>query len=208
MNLGAMMAGGHSKGRQPHDFYPTPDEATHALLRAEHPHLAGRTVWEPACGDGAMLRVLEAWRLPCVGTDIRATGVGRQADFLQTTRLLGDAIVTNPPFRCAAEFIQHALFVLEVDYLALLLKSTFFHAANRLPLFRNHPPSVVYPLTWRIDFLGLGRPTMEVMWVVWDVRRAGTKYEPLARLANQVAHQSPICSFLDTETDCALQRIL
>lgn len=36
--------------RDPDDFYPTPPQATHALLKIES--FRGR-IWEPACGDGA-----------------------------------------------------------------------------------------------------------------------------------------------------------
>ena len=39
------------------DFFPTPAWATHALL--ENEHFEGE-VWECACGDGAMSRVLES----------------------------------------------------------------------------------------------------------------------------------------------------
>lgn len=53
---------------------------------------------------------------------------------------------------------------------------------ERLELFQQYRPAVVYPLTWRVDFLGLGNPTMDVMWVVWRSHMAGqTDYRPLAR---------------------------
>src|SRR5438034_3626638 len=35
----------------PDDFYPTPDFATRALLQREN---LGTTIWEPACGNGAI----------------------------------------------------------------------------------------------------------------------------------------------------------
>ena len=45
------------------DFFPTPAWATHALL--ENEHFEGE-VWECACGDGAMSRVLESRALPVI----------------------------------------------------------------------------------------------------------------------------------------------
>ena len=39
------------------DFYPTPPEATRALLDVESFY---DTVWEPACGDGAISKELVA----------------------------------------------------------------------------------------------------------------------------------------------------
>jgi hypothetical protein len=42
-------------GRAAHDFYPTPPEAVRALLSVES--FEG-SIWEPACGDGAISRTL------------------------------------------------------------------------------------------------------------------------------------------------------
>lgn len=43
------------------DFYPTPPEPTIAFLRAEMTRLKDFvTIWECACGDGAMGREIEA----------------------------------------------------------------------------------------------------------------------------------------------------
>ena len=46
--------GKHENGyvRVDKDFYPTPAWVVEAL--AEHVDLRGRTVWEPACGDGRL----------------------------------------------------------------------------------------------------------------------------------------------------------
>ena len=43
--------------RQENDFYPTPDWVTEALLNSVE--LRG-PVWEPCCGDGSMVRVIES----------------------------------------------------------------------------------------------------------------------------------------------------
>lgn len=48
---------GTSAGRPTNDYYPTPPEATQALLGVES---FDGDIWEPACGDGAICRVLEA----------------------------------------------------------------------------------------------------------------------------------------------------
>ena len=42
------------------DFFPTPAWATHALIESER---FDGEIWECACGDGAMARVLAASRL-------------------------------------------------------------------------------------------------------------------------------------------------
>ncbi|MGG5810964.1 hypothetical protein [Falsiroseomonas sp. CW058] len=95
-----------------------------------------------------------------------------------------DAIITNPPFNLAPQMIEHAMSY-RPCFVAFLLKSTFWQAARRRPLFLSHQPSAIHPLLWRPDFLGLGAPTMEVSWVVWDRSsfRGVTSYEPLTKPA-------------------------
>ncbi len=190
--IGASMSGSSASGRvrKADDYYPTPAEATRAMIAAEQAWLARHAViWEPACGEGAMVREL-ARVSTVVSTDLVARGdCAGGVDFLSQSALLdgATAIVTNPPFNIAEKFIVHALATMRVPYLCLLLKSTFWHAAGRVPTFVNHPPSIVYPMTWRPDFLGLGAPTMEAMWCVWDnTRRGETIYRPLHKLGTVV----------------------
>jgi hypothetical protein len=45
----------HPLSQRGHDLYETTPEATHALLKAERLPL---NLWEPACGPGAIVRVL------------------------------------------------------------------------------------------------------------------------------------------------------
>lgn len=67
-------------------------------------------MWEPACGEGHLARVLEAAGIQVVATDKYAWGYGRPSvDFLATRRCLADVIVTNPPFSQWAEFARHAI---------------------------------------------------------------------------------------------------
>jgi hypothetical protein len=149
------------------------------------------TVWEPCAGNKAMADVLAATGAKLVCTDLypRADGVG-EGDFFTTTELPEgvNAIITNPPFAPAAKFIRHAL-SFQPLFFALLLKSTFWHAKGRHPLWQQFTPSYVHPLLWRPDFLGLGRPTMEVSWVVWinDGRHCDCRYEPLPRPKMKIA---------------------
>lgn len=183
------ISGGNSAtGRRQSDFYPTPPEATIALvqfLRLER----GTVVWEPAFGEGDMGQALGACGLTVYGTDIR----GGQ-DFLVRDHPDGiDApfnwIITNPPFSLAEAFIRHAAKIGKP--FAMLLKSQYWHAAKRAQLFHEIPPSYVLPLTWRPDFFFKNRqpgdtssPLMDVMWCVWlspRTRSAQTVYQPLEK---------------------------
>jgi hypothetical protein len=164
--------------RKPHDYYRTPGAVVDALLSVLS--LEG-TIWEPACGDGALARILQAHGYEVVSTDLVERGYGSQADFLATDRLLGDNIVTNPPFSLAADFILHAL-DLKPRLVAFLLNSTFWHAGRRLAMFRASRPAMILPLTWRPDFTGTGSPMMDCMWCVWQPGYSGeTIYRPLDR---------------------------
>jgi hypothetical protein len=78
--------------RIPHDFYVTPLAAVLPLI----PHLHGvRTFAEPCCGDGALVRHLEAQGLHCANQgDITA---GQDALTLDSYGDI-DAIITNAPW--------------------------------------------------------------------------------------------------------------
>ena len=53
--------------RLPNEFYPTPPEATRALLSVER--FEG-SIWEPACGEGAIANVLADAGHKVVATDL------------------------------------------------------------------------------------------------------------------------------------------
>ena len=75
------------------DFLPTPAWATHALIDNER--FSG-DIWECACGDGAMSRVLENAARTVVSSDLYDRGYGEIGhDFLKSQRK-ADNIVTNP----------------------------------------------------------------------------------------------------------------
>jgi hypothetical protein len=179
MNIGAAMAGGNGDRREG-DFYPTPWEATEALCRAiELP----QCVWEPACGDGALARVLAQRGHVVHCSDIYPRMMlAIEADFPTMQMPLGRlapeyAIVTNPPFSLAEAFIRKALSF--TPKVALLLKANYWNARSRLKLFEEHPPSRVMPLTFRIDVTGQGRPTMDVCWYAWGFD--GAPFQPLPK---------------------------
>ncbi|NBU58329.1 MAG: hypothetical protein EBS23_00835 [Betaproteobacteria bacterium] len=79
----------------PNEFYPTPPEATRALLSVEH---FDGDIWEPACGDGRIAKVLERHGHPVVATDLYPYGYGATGvDFLREREPRAKHIVTNPP---------------------------------------------------------------------------------------------------------------
>lgn len=192
LGLGRAMTGGSGKvARRGNDYYPTPAEVIRAFLRVEGGRLATIApgpVWEPCGRGGAIIRELQAIGLSTVASDIvpDLEHEVEKLDVLAAPQPLGRKVMTNPPFAIAAAIIFHLLERLEVDYLALLLKAQYWHAAERIELFRKHPPARIYALTWRADFTGAGAPTMDCSWVVWERgNTAATVFDLLERNAPQ-----------------------
>ncbi len=171
--------------RKPADLYPTPVDGTESLIPVlkamKRPDGSPiKTIWEPACGDGRMARVLEWHGFRVIATDIREfPGYGYGGlDFLRDTPggkwgwAVGeiDAIVTNPPFSLAEEFIRRALSY--TPNVAMLLKQTFWNVGGRSKgLWVDHTPDLELKLTWRLAFLKNERgnsPLMDCMWNVWN----------------------------------------
>ena len=146
------------------DQYETPEWVTRALI----PHIPERikNVWEPACGSGKMARVLNAQ----FTSDIQ-TGT----NFLTCMSFAADAIVTNPPYSLATEFIQRALALTEAGHgmVAMLLRTDFDHAKSRRALFADHPAfAKKLVLTKRIQWFADSKssPSFNHAWFIWDWR--------------------------------------
>ena len=175
--LASRINGGNSAyKRVESDYYPTPPEATQAILNFLQIPI-NNTIWEPACGEGYMVETMRRNGYTVIGTDI-IDGT----DYLMTDLQQCDWIITNPPFNKSQQFIERS--ILHHKPFALLLKSQYWHAKKRYDLFQKHKPQYVLPLTWRPDFLmgkrGSGSPLMDMMWVVWGTEGAeNTLYLPL-----------------------------
>src|SRR3954452_20071224 len=88
------------------DFFPTPAWATHALIDNER---FDGDIWESACGNGAMSRVLETTGQIVVSSDLYDRGYGESGhDFLKPYRR-AENIITNPPFNAAEGFVSSCL---------------------------------------------------------------------------------------------------
>lgn len=131
--------------RAAYDFYPTPPEATRALLAAEP--FEG-SVWEPACGTGWIGDELKSAGHDVVATDLVDYGYGtRHRDFLAERKPLARNIITNPPYGrgLGDAFCRHAIALTAQTggKVAMLLPIHSLCHPLRLPFFREHPPAVV-----------------------------------------------------------------
>lgn len=184
--------------RIPQDFYPTPVDVTRALIRAEGKRLDSfDTIWEPAAGDGAMMFELnKALTARIIPSDIIDRGIGADIkSFFDYTVPPAKAIVTNPPFSLVnwrdgkGRWITHALGTLKVDYMALLLPWTWPGAGHLGKVWDTHPPSLVYLLTWKVDFTGQGAPPQNNAWWIWD---RGHRGETIMRRLDRRSRQGEL----------------
>jgi hypothetical protein len=152
------------------DFFSTPRWATFALIHNEK--FSGE-IWECACGDGTMSKVLEETGCPVLSSDLYDRGYGEVGlDFLRSTRY-AENIVTNPPFNCAEGFVASGVKHARRKF-ALLLRLAFLEGGNRArTIFSERPPSRVWVFSERITFYPTGAKvkgtgTTAYAWFVWD----------------------------------------
>lgn len=128
-------------------------------------------IWEPACGDGAIVRVLTREGYQVIASDLHdhcgEYHSGPEFDFLRAPVARASTIVTNPPFNSALDFIVKA-HALGVQRMALLLKADFWSAKRHSGIFALWPPALILVLTWRLDFTGAGAPHTNCLWCLWD----------------------------------------
>jgi hypothetical protein len=158
------------------DFFPTPAWATYALIDNEK--LEG-DIWESACGNGAMSKVLEHTGQRIISTDLFDRGFGEIGEDFLATRRCAANIVTNPPYNAAEGFVRSGLSQSTKKF-ALLLRLAFLEGSNRAnTIFAKAPPSRVWVFSERITFypsgaIQKGSGTTAYAWFVWDKNALGS----------------------------------
>ena len=124
---------GARQNRSKTDAYFTPSECTEALLKYGDIPTTGSLVLEPCCGDGAISKVLKEFGYTVFSSDIVDFGYGKQINFLNPERFKVkyqfDAIITNPPYKDAEEFINKSIYV--APYVAMFLRLSFLEGIKR-----------------------------------------------------------------------------
>lgn len=162
--------------RKKSDFYETPYSITRHLLSIE-PFDFSLTFCEPACGSGAIVKVLQE-------KVNRVTAYDLEKNFLTETEQY-DYIVTNPPFSLAYEFVLKAKQIAKKKF-ALLLPLSYLHGKKRydnIYLDRNYPLKKVYVFT-RYPLLGEplrddGKYTTGMMVYAWFIFEKEYKGPPM-----------------------------
>ena len=165
--------------REKDDFYATDPKALEMLLQFE---TFANDVWECACGMGHLSDVLKEKGHNVKSSDLLDRGyTGTEVkDFLHTTSAdIADGkqwdIITNPPYKYAQEFIEHALDIsLNGTKIAMLLKLQFLEGKSRKALFEKNPPKRLYVSSSRLrcaknaDFENTGNSAIAFAWYVWE----------------------------------------
>ena len=152
------------------DFFPTPAWATHALIDNER---FDGAIWESACGNGAMSKVLGEASPNVISSDLYDRGFGEAGVDFTTADWCADNIVTNPPYNAAEAFVRSGVKLARRKF-ALLLRLAFLEGANRAnTIFADSPPSRVWVFSERITFypagaIQQGSGTTAYAWFVWD----------------------------------------
>lgn len=198
------------------DFFPTPPWATRALCEIVLPRLgvslAGKVVWDPAAGEGHMAKVLAEYAGLVVHSDVHDYGIGSQiGSFVgagpdvigsHCEAVAADAVIFNPPFNLAVEFVLRAL--KEAHVVAVLVRTSWLEGGERFRvIFEPKPPSMIAQFSERVPMVK-GRWDPEATtatsyaWIVWGdlmqtrfmwippgQRKALTRDDDVARFANR-----------------------
>ena len=172
---GKNFSGNNLGQRKKSDFYETPYSMTRQFIEIG---LFDRSqpVLEPACGSGAIVRVLRETGFQ----DVRAYDL--EKDFLTETEPVAQ-IITNPPFSLALEFVLKAKEVAEERF-AFLLPLSYLHGKERFDRIytdTGFPLRSVHVFT-RYPMLGddlrengTYRTGMMVYgWYLWDRKHTGS----------------------------------
>ena len=159
------------------DYYATDPQAVKMLLDVES---FSQHIFEPACGGCHISKVLIGEGFDVISSDIVHRGSDYQtqvADFLkfEPSSPNNRDIITNPPYKFAAEFVEHSLDIsTDSVKVAMFLKLTFLEGGKRKRLFDKYPPQKIYVFRNRIDCWKNGqkpdKPSRAVCyaWFVWQ----------------------------------------
>lgn len=162
--------------RQLDDYYATEPKALELLLEREK---FKNNVWECACGGGHLSEVLKTKGYEVFSSDIVDRGYTETKiiDFLEYSEMNSWDIITNPPYKYAKQFVEHALDIsIDGTKIAMFLKLMFLESKSRKELFEKYPFKTLYVSSARLqcakngDFEKYGKGVGTAVaygWYVW-----------------------------------------
>jgi len=164
-----------NRERVENDFYATPQSSVVALLERE---TLAYPILEPACGDGAISKMLTGGEV--ASSDLIDRGYGNGGiNFLENTWPPDkfSTVITNPPFNLFTEFVRKGLEVTN-GKLVLFGKLQALEGEKRGSYLATTPLHTVYvfkkrqnPLRNGVAVDENGKPwasTMAFAWFVWE----------------------------------------
>lgn len=112
--------------RKKSDFYQTPYSMTQQLLENES---FNGSIFEPASGDGAIVKILKKNNYNVAENEIRKNGIDFRKIILYND-FSSQNIITNPPFSLAFEFINISKKIYKKK-IAMLLPLSYLHGQKR-----------------------------------------------------------------------------
>ena len=170
------------KERENNDYYATEPKALELLLELE---TFSPYVWECACGEGHLSEVLKSHGYKVKSSDIINRGYpgAEVLDFLKVKKEdikqdFSRDIITNPPYKYAKEFVEHALDIsMDSTKVAMFLKVQFLEGKARKELFEKYPPKKIYVSSSRLlcakngEFQKMrdgGGSAVAYAWFIWE----------------------------------------
>ena len=166
------------KEREINDYYATDPIAIDVLINDGKAEISNN-VWECSCGEGHLSKRLLDYGYDVTSTDLidRGYGIGG-VNFLDTNSMFYGDIITNPPYKYAIQFVEHALDIIpEGNKVFMFLKLQFLEGKSRKELFKKYPPKCIYVSSSRIlcakngDFEGMkksGGSAVAYAWYEWE----------------------------------------
>lgn len=189
---GSAMHGESGYARIANDAYFTPAWVTLELTKFIGDRLRKRLagpriwIWEPACGNGAIVNVLRNIGFRVYATDIAVYDgfapddlIDFMAPKLDLERIAAHcgAIITNPPYDKAEEFVERALVhTSRGGIVCMLLRHEWDCAASRGRLFSpmgNFAHKLVLTKRPRWSAENKASPRHNFAWFIWDVEHVG-----------------------------------
>jgi len=170
MNIPAHHLAGNRSNISELDQYDTPESATRSLMSRI---TFNGLIWECACGNMSMAKVLEQYNA------VLATDILTGTDFLKTN-FICENVVTNPPYRLAEKFVNHALDS-AIEKVAMFLRLNFLEGQSRYKMFTKTPLKQILVFSKRQALHPPGvivttGGTIAYAWFIWEHGYADKPY--------------------------------
>lgn len=171
--------------REKNDFYATDPIAAEYLCDLID---INNNILEPCCGKGHLSKVFIRRGFNVTQSDLIDRMGNDTEDFLKRSKPFNGDIITNPPYKYAKEFVEHALKLIpEGNKVCMFLKLTFLESKKRRELFEISPCKTIYVSSSRIkcakngDFSSVKSSAACYAWFIWE---KGYKGEMTIKLFN------------------------